>query len=282
MKKIILGLLFALGFSTLAMATATPTGLSVGVLSSSNSASLYWTNDPTVYQWNIYVNGTLQYSPYVSDTSLTNTTTRMYGMLNLPKTGQVAITMQALAAGQPWSLISAAVTITTNTTGVLYVVNAPGTTLSTSGGYVGPALGQALSVSSSPVVLASDQSAVHVFGFTGLTTSVSGPYPFSLTYTASGAITGVTVVAAVSGKTIVVTDWYLSTSAASEMVLHHQITAFYSSTPTSNIIDDEFFPANAGAERGSGLAPGLGQNQGVYLDVTAAGNYRVGGHYITQ
>jgi hypothetical protein len=115
-----------------------------------------------------------------------------------------------------------------------------------------------------------------------LTVSAMSRQAFAVSMTAGSSASGVTVVAGLPGMTITLTDWYMSSSAAAEMTLHHQNAAFYSMTGTSNVLDDQIFGVNGGDVHGGTLAPGLGQNQPICLDVSAAGTFTVGGHYTAQ
>lgn len=459
MKLLLLLLSMTLSTSGWAAVT-TPVSLTAGVLSQSNSAALYWANDNTHMGWYIYVNGSMLYQPTRADTGLSGTT-RTYGMLNLPKSSSLVVTMQAYN-NSGVSAISAAVTITGNTTNIMYVVNAPGTLLGvsgTGGGGGGDATAAnqvignaslssidskitvvntgAVSVSSSALpagastaalqttgntTLSNIQSALSnvtvnthavtqggpftvsgsvgvtsfpasfigvslkaqdtpltvsgsvgvtswtaaqrigvsltaisaterlgvsitaVSGFvmpvsgtandnadgkatvsTGLvgvdahnavfngttwdrqrgdtngtfvkntvplrvlswlgitnTAGVSAVQYASITFTAvGGAANGITIASAVSGKTIAVLSYTLSTDAAARLTLHHQGSAAVRSNTASNIIGGGLFPANGGESKEGIVKPGLAQNQPVCLDVSAAANVECAIAYIT-
>jgi hypothetical protein len=118
--------------------------------------------------------------------------------------------------------------------------------------------------------------------YTGLTTTASALFPFAVTITTAAGQTGIVAVAAISGKTIVVMDWFLSTSTTARITLHHGATVFRSATGTANVIDDQFFPANGGDVKSQAPSPSPLQNSPVCFDVDGPGAYTVGGHYITQ
>lgn len=103
------------------------------------------------------------------------------------------------------------------------------------------------------------------------TTGVSAVQYASITFTATGgSANGITIVAAVSGKTIVVVGYTLSTNTAARLTLHHQGAAAVRSNSASNIIGGGLYPANGGETKDGVWKPGLAKNQPVCLDVSAA------------
>ncbi len=98
-------------------------------------------------------------------------------------------------------------------------------------------------------------------------------YYSGLTFTSVGAAAnGVTVVAAVAGKTIVVVGWGMSTTSAGSIILHHQGgAAVKSNAQNGNVLGGGYFGVNGG-ERAT-AAPycnGLDVNQPVCADFSAA------------
>lgn len=108
----------------------------------------------------------------------------------------------------------------------------------------------------------------------GTSNLMTGPYYASVTFTStSGAVTGVTIVAAVVGKTIDVIAFGISTDTAGRITLHHQGGAAVRSNGTiGNIIGGGLFGANGGETNAPGyiLRPGLAQNQPVCADYSIA------------
>lgn len=99
----------------------------------------------------------------------------------------------------------------------------------------------------------------------------SGSYFACLTMSATGAAAnGVTVVAAIAGKTIYVTGWSISTNTAGSIVLHHQGGAGVPSNSTSNFIGGGYFAAGGGETSSNRMLPGLAPGQPVCVDVSAA------------
>jgi len=128
-------------------------------------------------------------------------------------------------------------------------------------------------------------NALQVMQYLGLTdtTGVSTIRYASITFTAtSGSANGITIASAVSGKTIVVISYTLSTNTAARLTLHHQGAAAVRSNTASNIIGGGLFPANGGESKEGVWKPGLAQNQPVCLDVSAAvGNLECAIAYVT-
>jgi hypothetical protein len=98
-------------------------------------------------------------------------------------------------------------------------------------------------------------------------------YYSGLTFTAvGGSANGVTVVAAVAGKTIVVVGWGMSTNSAGSIILHHQGgAAVKSNAQDGNVLGGGYFGVNGG-ERAT-AAPycnGLAVNQPVCADFSGA------------
>lgn len=112
MKTLVL-LLFALWAPIQVHAVAAPTGLTVTAIQADQSATLSWTNDSTVQQWYIFLDGTLVYQPFVANTTL-NGSQRQFVMQALPYRPSITINMKALAPPNPISSYSAAVTTTAN------------------------------------------------------------------------------------------------------------------------------------------------------------------------
>ncbi len=116
-------------------------------------------------------------------------------------------------------------------------------------------------------------SAIQIMNYLGVTdtSGVSAIQYASITFTATGgAATGVTIASAVSGKTIVVVSYTLSTDTAARLTLHHQGSSATRSNTVSNIIGGGLFPANGGESKDGVWKPGLAQNQPVCLDVSVA------------
>ncbi len=134
MRRLILAvLLVVLGLPGLSLAVvAAPTGLANGPLQADGSVSVYWTDSTIPNQWNIYLGGTLTYSPYRSQTYLSGTA-RAYRMFPFPKVSSVVLTMRALAPGALISAESSAITITAVPANFSYVLNPPGMAISISG-----------------------------------------------------------------------------------------------------------------------------------------------------
>ena len=102
--------------------------------------------------------------------------------------------------------------------------------------------------------------------------NATGPFTAAVITKTSGAASGMTIVAGVSGKTIIVVGYQISTDTAGEAILHHQSGAcvFATSGITCNYVGGGMFSAGGGSEPYSVCKPGLGQNQPVCLDVNAA------------
>ena len=95
----------------------------------------------------------------------------------------------------------------------------------------------------------------------------------SMTFTAVGAaVNGVTICAAVKGRTIAILGWSISTDTAADILLHHQGGQAVRSNTASNIIGGGLFGANGGEKGSSGICyyPGLAQNQPLCADFSAA------------
>lgn len=134
MKKAMLAaaLLVAM-LPSMARAVSAPSGLTAGAYVNA-TMPLYWNEDASVAQWYIYVGGKLLFSPTRSQSSLTGSI-RSYVMQPLAPAATYTITMRSLATGQPLSAESTPLVASgASTVPVQYVVNAPGTTLATSGG----------------------------------------------------------------------------------------------------------------------------------------------------
>jgi hypothetical protein len=92
----------------------------------------------------------------------------------------------------------------------------------------------------------------------------------SLTVTSTATVNGLTVVAAVAGKTIAVVGWSVSTDTACKIILHHQSGTAVRDNTASNIFGGGVFGANGGERGNPGFCwyPGLGTNQPICADVS--------------
>lgn len=281
-------LLASLLVPALGRAVAAPANLAVGAYQQNATAQLYWDEDTSVTQWFVLFDGKVAYQPLRSQTGLTSTARRSFLMTNIaPARLPVVISMQAMAPGQPLSVASAGVTLTSTAPpgGGIFVYNDSTHPLFISGTAGGGGGGDAtaanqvtgnnsLAAINSTLNAMSGSAAALQSAVTGgvpLTSTAQYQYA-SLTFTATGgAVNGATVVSAVSGKTISVVGYNISTDTAASIVLHHQSGAVSLSNSSANIIGGGVFPANGGEVSPPGMwRPGLAQNQPVTVDVSGA------------
>jgi hypothetical protein len=128
MRRILLAALLALVFRTMAMAAApaAPSGLAATPLAN-GMVTLSWVDDPTVYQWFIYINGAQLYSP--GRTTVSGPTGGMDSILISglnPAQLPAAVTMKAVAAGGVSALSSTLTINQVTNVPFQYVYPAPG------------------------------------------------------------------------------------------------------------------------------------------------------------
>ena len=129
-KKLLLLLLLAL--PGISQAVNAPTGLSNGLIRPDGSLIVYWTQDTVPTEWYIYLNGTLTYAPYRSQTVLTGSQLS-FQMPNFPVGTAISLTMTAIATGPVYSASSSPLIINSTITQILYVQNPPGIPILVSG-----------------------------------------------------------------------------------------------------------------------------------------------------
>ncbi len=178
MKKIglILSLTLGLAISGWAAVSA-PTNLAVGYYNTDKTTLLYWDDDTTIAQWNIYFGGLLTYTAPRASTGVTPTSRRSYLMTGIASTTlPVVITMRALKSGSPLSSESVAITMTavTPVNNFVYVVPAPNAVFPTSGSSGGAS---------------SSVSVTAIAPGVSITVNNTDPIPVAITGTATAATT---------------------------------------------------------------------------------------------
>ncbi len=236
MKKTLHAIALLFLMSSRLAAVSAPTGLTVTPWADGGT-TLTWLTDTAATQWYIYVGGIQYFSPTRTDVGRPSASTYSYNVTGISQQSlPVYITMKAVGGGQ-LSAFSASVTVTAvGPVPFTYVQTPPGTYLMVSGS-------------------------------TGSSQPVSGTSYGSITFTSVGGTSpGVVVVAAVPGKTIVVTGWSLSTDTTGRITLHHQTGAAVRSNSASNVLGGGLFGANGGERATGGAYPGLAVNQPVCVD----------------
>jgi hypothetical protein len=103
---------------------------------------------------------------------------------------------------------------------------------------------------------------------TAIPVAVTAPHYASLSFTAiGGTVTGVTVVAGISGKTIFVVGWSISTNTAGSILIHHG----YGAASSTTTIGGGYFSVGGGERADPNIIyPGLGAGLPVTLDFSVA------------
>lgn len=103
---------------------------------------------------------------------------------------------------------------------------------------------------------------------TAIPVAVTAPHYANLTFTAIGAsATGVTLVAGISGKTIFIVGWSISTNTAGSILIHHG----YGAASSTTTVGGGYFVAGGGERSDPNIPlPGLGAGLPVTLDFSGA------------